>query len=142
MGQGEFMKNTLEKIKSKCKNPFMILFKNFEGNTARNMRSGKVTASEKNQKSKRVDPQLSWRDLQKKFNRQGQKCHWLGVKLKPDNNFYKYHPMAMSVDRVDSSKGYYYENIVISSRMANLGRGTYPANKYKYMCKKITKRLK
>lgn len=120
----------------------MILYQNFEGNTARNMRSGKVTASEKNQKSKRVDPQLSWRDLQKKFNRQGGKCHWLGVKLDPSNNFYKYHPMAMSVDRIDSSRGYTYDNIVISSRMANLGRGTYPANKYKYMCKKITNRLK
>jgi hypothetical protein len=135
-------RNKLQKLKTKCKNPFMILYQNFEGNTARNMRSGKVTASEKNQKSKRVDPQLSWRDLQKKFNRQGGKCHWLGVKLDPNNNFYKYHPMAMSVDRIESSRGYTYDNIVISSRMANLGRGTYPANKYKYMCKKITNRLK
>ncbi len=129
--------NKLEKLKTACKNPFAILFRNFEGNTARNLRQGKVTASEKNQKSKKVDPKLTWRDLKKKFNRQGGKCHWLGVKLDPNNNFYKYHPMAMSVDRIDSDKGYNYKNIVISSRMANLGRGTYPANKYKYLCKKI-----
>jgi len=69
-------------------------------------------------------------DLQNKFNEQGQKCYWFGIKLNPKDIFIPRYPLALSVDRLDNSKEYSIDNIVICSRLANLGRGSYPADKF------------
>lgn len=128
---------SLEIIKNKNPNPFKIVFQNFYGNSAKALREGKVTASKKNQLSKTVDDKFTWKDLELKFDQQKQQCYWFRVKLDPQNNYIKNHPLALSVDRLDSNKGYTFDNIVISSRLANLGRGAFPAEEFEKICNLI-----
>ena len=63
------------------------------------------------------------------YDIQKSKCYWLEVELNPSWIFESGHPLAMSVDRL----GYDYvkEGIVICSRFANLGRNTYPDDKFR-----------
>ena len=78
------------------------------------------------------------KDLKQAFNDQKKKCYWFGIGLDPMDIFITHNPMAMSVDRIDNSKDYFKDNIVICCRMANLGRSTCDYEKFK----KIVKNLK
>uniref|UniRef100_A0AAU6VY36 Restriction endonuclease n=2 Tax=unclassified bacterial viruses TaxID=12333 RepID=A0AAU6VY36_9VIRU len=49
------------------------------------------------------------------------KCYWLGVPLSEDE-LPDRHPLKPSIDRLDNSKGYIKDNVVITSTFANLGR--------------------
>ena len=69
-------------------------------------------------------------DLRYIFEKQGRKCYWLGIPLDPNNNYIANHPLAISVDRLDNSRGYHRNNIVICSRFANLGRGPFDPNQF------------
>ena len=62
------------------------------------------------------------------YDVQKSKCHWLEVELNPEWVFDAGHPLAISVDRLgyDYIKG----EVVICSRFANLGRNTYPDEKF------------
>jgi len=42
----------------------------------------------------------------------------------------KWHPLAPSADRLDESKGYHKDNIVICTRLSNLGRQRYNIDKF------------
>jgi len=61
-------------------------------------------------------------DLRRMFIEQCGTCHWLQIPLNPYDIFVKSHPLAMSVDRLDNTKGYSEDNIVICSRLMNLGK--------------------
>lgn len=60
------------------------------------------------------------------YQRQQGKCYWSGLQLDGNNNFIKHHPFAISADRLDNSKGYTKENVVLVRRMFNLGRMSFP----------------
>ena len=40
-------------------------------------------------------------------------------------------PFAVSVERLDSNRGYHKDNIVLTTRFANRGRGKYDNNDFK-----------
>ena len=54
------------------------------------------------------------------LDRQGGKCYWLGVPLTPSDVVRD--PQRPSVDRLDNSKGYTRDNVVLSCQFANMGR--------------------
>lgn len=63
-------------------------------------------------------------DLEKIFNKQDKKCYWFNLTLNPEWIFESNHSLALSVDRLDNDGEYTKDNIVICSRLANLGRGS------------------
>ena len=69
--------------------------------------------------------------LIKKYEEQDGKCYWSDLDLDEGFNYIKHHPFAISVERLDNSKGYTYENTVLSRRLFNLGRMAYPENDFK-----------
>lgn len=62
-------------------------------------------------------------DLQQQFSAQNGRCWWFNIKLIPEDIFRPFYPLAMSVDRLDNAIGYTRDNIIITCRFANLGRG-------------------
>lgn len=68
--------------------------------------------------------------LEELLQKQEGKCYWFGVPLnveKHNNNDF-FNP---SVDRLDNSKGYVKDNIVLSSRMANYARNNLTVEEFK-----------
>lgn len=65
-------------------------------------------------------------DLKAVFEKQNGKCFWFGIPINMDFIFNHIHgsfnPLAPSVDRIDDTKDYTADNIVICIRFANLGR--------------------
>jgi hypothetical protein len=81
--------------------------------------------------------------LEEVWNEQEKVCYWFKIPLDfgllyndhPD--WLPKHPMAPSVDRIDDSKDYTKDNIVICCRFANLGRNIYPFDKFHDVVKLI-----
>jgi hypothetical protein len=64
-------------------------------------------------------------DLKEQWYKQEGKCYWLGIDMSLEDLFVSRSPFAVSVDRIDSSGGYSKNNIVLTTRFANVGRGAY-----------------
>lgn len=62
-------------------------------------------------------------DLKRKWKAQTHRCYWLDIPLDPKWIFEPSHPGSLSCDRLDEDEHYTYDNIVITCRFANLGRG-------------------
>jgi hypothetical protein len=62
-------------------------------------------------------------ELEDIFLRQNGRCFWLGIKIDPELIYETWNHLAPSLDRIDSEGPYSAENIVITTRFANLGRG-------------------
>ena len=69
---------------------------------------------------------ITEQDLIDKFKQQDAKCYWSGLPLNPDFNKIKHHPFAISPERLDNSKPYDVNNVVLCRRMFNLGRMAFP----------------
>ncbi len=63
------------------------------------------------------------------FLRQDGKCFWLGVDLVPSGT--PYAPWKPSLDRLDNTKGYTEDNVVLSSRFANHARNGMDAEAFR-----------
>lgn len=70
-------------------------------------------------------------DLKDKWAEQNGKCYWLGIDMSLEDLMISRSPFAVSVDRLDSSGEYTKDNIVLTTRFANLGRGAYDAEDFK-----------
>ncbi len=55
--------------------------------------------------------------------------------------FKSYYPLAPGADRINNDWGYFPANILISSRLANLGRGTTPVELFIPQIKAIRKAI-
>ena len=69
------------------------------------------------------------------YNKQEGKCYWFGVDLVTDSSIK--HPFQPSIDRLDNSKGYEKDNVVISSLIANFSRNDFDQNLWKEAIDKI-----
>ncbi len=58
------------------------------------------------------------------FAKQNGRCYWLGVPLIPTK--IPKHPQKPSLDRLDITKGYTKDNVVLSCLFANMGRNDLP----------------
>ena len=69
--------------------------------------------------------------LAEQFLKQNRKCYWTEFPIDPQGVFESHNPLAPSLERLDDSKGYIPENVVIALRLFNLGRVRCPEVKFK-----------
>ena len=70
-------------------------------------------------------------DLKELWKIQKGKCYWLGIDMSLEDLFVPYSPFAVSVERLDSDRGYHKDNIALTTRFANKGRGKYDNSNFK-----------
>lgn len=69
-------------------------------------------------------------DLEYLWQKQDGKCYWLHIEMSLEDLFIKDSPFAVSTDRMDCSQGYTLENVVLTTRFANRGRGAYNGDEF------------
>lgn len=112
--------------------------------TAKKMIGGIAYSQGRNKVSNRPVKEISVspEDLIRKFNDQNGKCFWSNLPLNEEFNYIKHHPFAISPERLDNSKPYCYDNIVLTRRMFNLGRMAFPEDDFKIVMAKLKQELK
>ena len=70
-------------------------------------------------------------DIKEAWKNQNGKCYWLGIDMSMEDLFIPNSPFAPSVDRLKSDQGYHKDNIVLTLRFANRGRGAYDGEDFK-----------
>lgn len=71
-------------------------------------------------KHRKLENTLTVQDINEMFSNQNGLCYWFKIPLIPSNN--KKHPQQPSLDRLDPSKGYTKDNVVLCCYTANIGR--------------------
>lgn len=71
-------------------------------------------------KNRKLENNLAVDDINEMFNKQDGLCYWFKIPLIPSKD--KKHPQQPSLDRLDSSKGYTRDNVVLCCYSANIGR--------------------
>lgn len=101
--------------------------------TAKKLLSGIRYSQGRNKISNRPvkDIEITVYDLIDMYNRQHGNCYWSGLPLDARYNEIKHHPFAISPDRLDNSLAYTVTNVVLTRRMFNLGRMSYPNEEFK-----------
>ena len=65
------------------------------------------------------------------YKKQNGNCYWTEYPIDPYGVYEKNNPLAPSLERLDESKGYIPDNVVIALRLFNLGRQRCPENKFR-----------
>ncbi len=89
-----------------------------------------VVARKGNQATKRHKITITIEDLKKLWKRQDGLCHWLRIPMSLDDLYISHSPFAPSVDRLNNERGYHTDNIVLTTRFANRGRGAYEGDDF------------
>ena len=82
-------------------------------------------------KKTRYEITITIEDLKELWRIQNGKCFWLGIDMSLEDLFVSYSPFAVSVERLDSNRGYHKDNIALTTRFANRGRGKYDNENFK-----------
>lgn len=90
-----------------------------------------------NQSTSYHEIHITLEDLKTQWDKQNGKCYWLGVDMSLPDLMVSRSPFAPSVDRLDSSGHYTVDNIVLTTRFANLGRGAYDGEDFQDRLNKL-----
>lgn len=71
-------------------------------------------------KSRNIENDLSLNDIFELYKKQNGLCFWFKIPLKP--SLQNKHPQQPSIDRLDRTKGYVKDNVVLTCYAANIGR--------------------
>lgn len=71
-------------------------------------------------KNRKLENTLTVQDINEMFSKQNGLCYWFKIPLIPSKD--RKHPQQPSLDRLDTSKGYTKDNVVLSCYAANIGR--------------------
>jgi len=99
------------------RNAFKFLITN---RVKKNSMDGKLKGNGSTRPALDVDIDASW--LEQQYQKQNGRCFYFSnILLDPQSVFVSRNPMTMSVERLDDSKGYTKDNVVLTCRFANLG---------------------
>lgn len=147
------LKKIMNNIKDK--DPFKKLYSNILRNGVLQNEDGKWTKIASSNNRKRMEEKqwippkilISPIEIENKWHEQDGRCHWTGMELDmgllfdDHENYYPMHPLAPSIDRINSEGDYEYNNIVICTRMMNLGRTSFNFDKFHEIIIQITESL-
>jgi hypothetical protein len=88
-----------------------------------------ATKSRHDAKRRGRDCDLTETDIRELFERQKGHCFWLGIELKP--SLEPHDPQRPSVDRLDITRGYTRDNVVLACQFANMGRNVATAERFR-----------
>lgn len=71
------------------------------------------------------------------IKKQNNKCYWYNIELEIDSIEGSRNPAKLTIDRLDCSKGYSKDNIVLTSYAANCGRGDCSVENWEKILKNI-----
>lgn len=106
------------------RNPFSKLLNNIKNS------GGRARAMTKSRLGQKIPVSVTAQDLEEIYQNQNARCFWFNVPMDLDLLYSKWHPLAPSADRLDESQGYHKNNIVICTRLSNLGRQRYNIDKF------------
>ena len=86
--------------------------------------------------------EINEKDIIRKYEDQKGLCYWSGLPLNEEYNFIKFHPFAISVERLENDGDYTYDNIVLVRRFFNLGRMAFPLEEYRVCVKSLIEDLR
>ena len=102
----------------------------FSSEQFRETRAGKensfCTSKDEFLKSKWGEPFVN--NIINKFNEQEGLCFYSKLPLQEKYNYVYKHPFAISVERINNKQGYLMDNVRLTRRLFNLGRGSYDGN--------------
>lgn len=103
----------------KSKDPFYKMLQNLKGVQYVSKMSVSKISGKPMRREKVIA--INEEDLRKQFEKQKGLSDFLKIKIDPMDVFKKWFPLAPSVDRIDNTKDYYPDNIVINTRFENNG---------------------
>ena len=117
-------KHRIETAKYKRKNPLMYIV------------SGTIQRDkQKYQSSEEYIIDLKF--IKQLFKKQNGKCYWYNIKLEIDSIEGSRNPSKLTIDRLDCTKGYTKENVVLACYAANCGRGDCSVENWKSIINNI-----
>ncbi len=84
------------------------------------------------------EPEITEADILGLFEAQQGLCYWFGIPMTPST--VSQDVFKPSLDRLDNSKGYTKDNVVLSTRAANIGRGPATAERFAEFCAMIKRK--
>lgn len=109
-----------------------LMIRSIEGSQRRNRVSGRT-----------VKPiEINAQDLIEMYHKQDGKCYWSGLPLDQSYNKIKFHPFAISPERLDNSLPYTKENVRLCRRIFNLGRIAFPEKMFEEVMTSLKKEMK
>jgi hypothetical protein len=100
------------------RNPYKKMLANVKRSARANVDKGQMYG-----RKKALPIEITWRDLKRKFEEQNGLCYFSHKIIDLNSIFESHNILAPSVDRLNSDEGYTYDNICITFRMINVGRG-------------------